>query len=78
MLPIFPVSYFYQNSILTYRPDWTNQLNQYRVEACWKLGKWDTLESYLKPEKHNTSNWNVGLGKILLAAKQRVNCVCLP
>ena len=54
------------------RPDWTFQLNEYRVEACWKLAKWDTLETYLKPEKHNANNWNVGLGKILLAAKQRV------
>ncbi|XP_022100883.1 serine/threonine-protein kinase ATR-like [Acanthaster planci] len=59
------------NGALVERPDWMSKLNAYRVEACWKLAKWDTLETHLKMETRNTSDWNVGLGKILLAAKQK-------
>ncbi|XP_038072304.1 serine/threonine-protein kinase ATR-like [Patiria miniata] len=59
------------NGAAAERPDWTSKLNAYRVEACWKLAKWDTLETYLKTETRNTTDWNVGLGKILLASKQK-------
>lgn len=27
---------------------WSSQLNVYRVEAAWKLGQWDKMETYLK------------------------------
>ncbi|XP_033634079.1 serine/threonine-protein kinase ATR-like [Asterias rubens] len=59
------------NGVLAERHDWTGKLNAYRVEACWKLAKWDTLETHLKTETSNTKDWNIGLGKILLAAKQK-------
>lgn len=29
------------------RHQWKSELNTYRVEAAWKLGKWDLLEEYL-------------------------------
>lgn len=29
------------------RPEWTPELNTYRVEAAWKLAQWDSLENYL-------------------------------
>ncbi|XP_071509803.1 serine/threonine-protein kinase ATR-like [Diadema antillarum] len=57
------------NGVLSQRPDWTSQLNSYRVEASWKLAKWDDLEANLKPEGSNTNDWNVLLGKTLLAAR---------
>ena len=31
-----------------FRPEWSQRLNYYRVEASWKLGQWDSLETYLK------------------------------
>ena len=31
-----------------FRHEWTSALNEYRVEASWKLGKWENVESYLK------------------------------
>lgn len=30
------------------RPTWTSAINSFRVEACWRLGQWDELESYAK------------------------------
>ena len=54
--------------IIAEKPGWTEQLNVFRVEAAWKLGQWDKLEHFLKPEMHSRS-WNVCLGKIFLAAK---------
>ncbi|XP_077988664.1 serine/threonine-protein kinase ATR-like [Glandiceps talaboti] len=59
------------NGVLSERPEWTTDLNTYRVESSWKLGKWDSLDSYITKETGNSKNWNVGLGKILLAAKNR-------
>ena len=34
-----------------FRPEWSQRLNSFRVEASWKLGKWDDLETYLKEVK---------------------------
>ena len=31
-----------------FRPAWTSSINSFRVEACWRLGQWDELESYAK------------------------------
>ncbi|ESO92356.1 hypothetical protein LOTGIDRAFT_190706 [Lottia gigantea] len=56
--------------VIAERPQWTQQLNAYRVEAAWKLGSWDKLETFKKMEKHSR-NWPVGVGRILLAAKDR-------
>lgn len=36
------MGYFY-----TSRHHWKSDLNTYRVEAAWKLGRWDLLEDYL-------------------------------
>eukprot|EP00058_Branchiostoma_floridae_P009059 XP_002594547.1 hypothetical protein BRAFLDRAFT_104468 [Branchiostoma floridae] len=64
------------NGVLADKPEWTKDLNAFRVEASWQLGNWDGLENYLKvyngkSESKGSSNWSVGLGKILLAAKHR-------
>lgn len=34
-------------NLLVFRQQWKSELNTYRVEAAWKLGKWDLLEDYL-------------------------------
>ena len=28
-------------------PQWKRELNSYRVEAAWRLSKWDLLDDYL-------------------------------
>ena len=33
---------------LLYRVNWMQRLNAFRVEAAWKLGRWDDLGKYLK------------------------------
>ncbi|KAG9462576.1 hypothetical protein GDO78_013833 [Eleutherodactylus coqui] len=35
------------NGILNSRSEWTAELNTYRVEAAWKLSKWDLVDEYL-------------------------------
>ncbi|RMX47129.1 hypothetical protein pdam_00018677 [Pocillopora damicornis] len=58
------------DGVVTRRPEWEKSLNAYRVEASWRLGQWDSLESYLKLER-GVGDWDVGLGRILLAAKEK-------
>uniref|UniRef100_A0A665WVB9 Serine/threonine-protein kinase ATR n=1 Tax=Echeneis naucrates TaxID=173247 RepID=A0A665WVB9_ECHNA len=57
------------NGVLANRQQWKSELNTYRVEAAWKLGKWDLLEDYLSSDRQS-SNWGVRLGQLLLAAKK--------
>ncbi|KAF7692277.1 serine/threonine-protein kinase ATR isoform X2 [Silurus meridionalis] len=58
------------NGVLANRPRWKSDLNTYRVEAAWKLSKWDLVEDYLaSDEKSNT--WGVRLGQMLLSAKKQ-------
>ncbi|KAJ8029668.1 Serine/threonine-protein kinase ATR [Holothuria leucospilota] len=59
------------NGVLADKPQLTPQLNAYRVEACWKLSRWDSLETHLQTEKKSSTDWKVGLGQILLAAKNK-------
>ncbi|KAM6960680.1 serine/threonine-protein kinase ATR [Aplochiton taeniatus] len=58
------------NGVLADRPHWKWDLNTYRVEAAWKLGKWDQLEDYLSSDR-KSSTWGVRLGQMLLSAKKR-------
>jgi len=58
------------DGVVTRRSEWEKSLNTYRVEASWRLGQWDSLESYLKLER-GVGDWDVGLGRILLAAKEK-------
>ncbi|XP_072524827.1 serine/threonine-protein kinase ATR [Salminus brasiliensis] len=58
------------NGVLANRPQWKSDLNTYRVEAAWKLSKWDLVEDYLaSDQKSNT--WGVRLGQMLLSAKKQ-------
>uniref|UniRef100_H3DQ41 Serine/threonine-protein kinase ATR n=1 Tax=Tetraodon nigroviridis TaxID=99883 RepID=H3DQ41_TETNG len=52
------------------RHHWKSDLNTYRVEAAWKLGRWDLLEDYLGSGSQS-STWGVQLGKLLLSAKKQ-------
>ncbi|PIK55504.1 putative serine/threonine-protein kinase atr [Apostichopus japonicus] len=58
------------NGVLADKPALTSQLNAYRVEACWKLSRWDSLETHLQKET-STSDWRIGLGRILLAVRNK-------
>ncbi|XP_060075850.1 serine/threonine-protein kinase ATR-like, partial [Ylistrum balloti] len=52
------------------KPDWAHHLNAYMVESAWRLGNWSKLESCIKSDK-SSRNWAVGIGKILMAAKEQ-------
>uniref|UniRef100_A0AAR2J3F0 Serine/threonine-protein kinase ATR n=1 Tax=Pygocentrus nattereri TaxID=42514 RepID=A0AAR2J3F0_PYGNA len=58
------------NGVLANRPQWKSDLNTYRVEAAWKLSKWDLLEDYLASD-HKSNTWGVRLGQLLLTAKKQ-------
>ncbi|KAL8187826.1 UNVERIFIED_CONTAM: hypothetical protein K2H54_056449, partial [Gekko kuhli] len=58
------------NGALAKRPEWTPELNTYRVEAAWKLAQWDSLENYLAADG-NSNTWSVRLGQLLLSAKKK-------
>ncbi|KAG6929988.1 ATR serine/threonine kinase [Chelydra serpentina] len=58
------------NGVLANRPEWTSELNTYRVEAAWKLTHWDLLENYLAADV-KSSTWSVRLGQLLLSAKKK-------
>ncbi|TRY93692.1 hypothetical protein DNTS_029400 [Danionella cerebrum] len=58
------------NGVLASRPRWKSDLNAYRVEAAWKLSKWDFVEDYLAADC-KSSTWGVRLGQMLLAAKKQ-------
>ncbi|XP_067098811.1 serine/threonine-protein kinase ATR [Osmerus mordax] len=58
------------NGVLANRPKWKSDLNTYRVEAAWKLSKWDLLEDYLSSDR-KSSSWGVRLGQMLLSAKKQ-------
>ncbi|KAM9708676.1 serine/threonine-protein kinase ATR isoform 1-T1 [Menidia menidia] len=58
------------NGVLANKHQWKSELNRYRVEAAWKLGKWDLLEDYLSSDQQS-STWGVRLGQLLLSAKKQ-------
>ncbi|XP_065530996.1 serine/threonine-protein kinase ATR isoform X2 [Lathamus discolor] len=58
------------NGVLANRPEWISELNTYRVEAAWKLSRWDLLENYLASDEKSTT-WSVRLGHLLLSAKKK-------
>ncbi|KAM4540520.1 serine/threonine-protein kinase ATR [Fundulus diaphanus] len=58
------------NGVLANRQQWKSELNTYRVEAAWKLGKWDLLEDYLSSDQQSCT-WGVRLGQLLLSAKKQ-------
>lgn len=60
------------NGVVADRPQWKSELNTYRVEAAWKLGKWDRLGDYLDSDC-SSNTWGVRLGELLLAAKKQDN-----
>nr|XP_033814332.1 serine/threonine-protein kinase ATR isoform X1 [Geotrypetes seraphini] len=58
------------NGALANRPEWTAELNAYRVEAAWKLSQWDLVQEYLAADKKSTT-WSVRLGQLLLSTKKK-------
>ena len=59
------------NGILVDKPQWNRELNKLRVEACWQLGEWDTLQTSLTLEPVKSPEWSVGVGRLLAAAKSK-------
>uniref|UniRef100_A0A8C9W423 Serine/threonine-protein kinase ATR n=1 Tax=Scleropages formosus TaxID=113540 RepID=A0A8C9W423_SCLFO len=58
------------NGVLASRYCWKSELNTYRVEAAWKLTRWDLLEDYVATDQ-KSSTWSERLGQMLLAAKKQ-------
>ena len=50
-------------------------MSAYLVEAAWKLGQWEHLSEFLQAEDSgaHTHNWNIGLGSLLQAVRDRVS-----
>lgn len=70
-LYIFKICHFRNYDILLcFRPELEASLNEYRVEAAWRLGKWDCLEKYLETYP-NQYSWGSGVGQVLLAVRAR-------
>ncbi|XP_053315671.1 serine/threonine-protein kinase ATR [Spea bombifrons] len=57
------------NGVLNSKPEWTAELNTYRIEAAWKLSQWDLVEDYLSADNKSTA-WSIRLGQLLLYAKK--------
>ncbi|KAK8381931.1 hypothetical protein O3P69_015148 [Scylla paramamosain] len=56
--------------LLSTRPELEPALNKYRVEAAWRLSKWDELDNFLKTSPEEPS-WGVGVGQVLRALRAR-------
>ena len=61
-----PALQFCTFCLCLHRPEWSQKLNYYRVEASWKLGQWDGLETYLKAVRLFNHTTGLGLQAILL------------
>uniref|UniRef100_UPI00358FE87A LOW QUALITY PROTEIN: serine/threonine-protein kinase ATR n=1 Tax=Myxine glutinosa TaxID=7769 RepID=UPI00358FE87A len=57
------------NGIMATKPEWSSMLDSYRVEAAWKLTRWDDLEKCLGNDLQS-EGWNMSIGRLLLSAKQ--------
>lgn len=42
-----------------------------QVEAAWKLGNWDVLREIVNCQDSSSQSWSMGIGKLLLAAKDK-------
>ena len=51
-----------------FRPELGSLLNDYRVEAAWRLGQWDQLETFMPKGSHQLS-WGTGIGEVFLSIR---------
>ncbi|KAJ3342792.1 serine/threonine-protein kinase M1 [Gonapodya sp. JEL0774] len=53
--------------ILSQHTEWSEQLESFRVEAAWKLSKWDTLEGLV--DSNTKTSFEISLGRSILAIR---------
>ncbi|KAJ3219045.1 hypothetical protein HK099_004838 [Clydaea vesicula] len=55
------------DSTINVHPEWSETLNSYGVEASWKLGKWESLESYI--QKPHKISFETLIGDVIIASR---------
>nr|XP_009857757.1 serine/threonine-protein kinase atr isoform X1 [Ciona intestinalis] len=65
----------YIDGTVATNPQWEEKLKDSRVEACWRLGQWDSLKTQVSNVAMATSDymttWSCGIGRLLLAVRGR-------
>lgn len=66
----------YASGLLAQKSDWLREINEYQIEAAWRLSSWDSLQDFLEAQEsipfntvmNNWSSWSVATGRVLLSA----------
>ncbi|XP_066955721.1 serine/threonine-protein kinase ATR [Macrobrachium rosenbergii] len=56
------------SGLLSHRPELESSLSDYRVEAAWRLGQWNQLETLMEKGSSQLS-WGTGIGQVFLAVR---------
>ena len=56
---------------LVRKPDWKSKIKPYMIEATWKLGNWDELDTLTKGNGDDEGNTSQSIGRLLICVKER-------
>uniref|UniRef100_H2ZM58 Serine/threonine-protein kinase ATR n=1 Tax=Ciona savignyi TaxID=51511 RepID=H2ZM58_CIOSA len=65
----------YIDGTLASNPQWEEALKASRIEACWRLGQWESLDDHVTSVSMTTrdpmTTWSAGIGRLLLAIRAK-------